>query len=759
MSTFIIYPLNDASVEVPYVLDCEDVDISLTFSVQDIQDVTKRRGSFSKTITLPGTSANNQAFGHAYNIQSFVGGFTPNKRIRCSLWNDGIQTFTGTLQLLSITKTNEQINYEVGIYSEEIAFFRQINETKLAQTVGVSGFNHTLDAALASGTWGGTPGSGYVYGFIDGYGYSDTNPNIFSVLFKRLLVPFLHLTPSFYVKQLVDLIFAQSGYRYQSDFFNSANFKKLVIPYAGGAVLQNDLSNENSTIEAIRGLTASGTNWAEYDTLGTNRLYSGIVPFDNAITDPLANWDLTDHYMNDTNWYTTWDVSYNLSITNETGFVRFVYVAICDHDTGLPINQPNFGVPFVNQKQQEQQVWYSASLVSETLDLNFQGTVRVAPNQKIDLRVFYYISTEAENLYPIRVNDGAKITMICTENAAAGLDVDMVRALPPDITQADLLSDLQKMFNLYFYQSPTDPELIYIEPFTTFYSSGSVDWTAKIDNTDKHLLQMGDPQARKQITFKYKDSGDAMGKLYSGTFAEGYGSRIYQTDNYYAKGEQVVETKCATVIPASFLNSTVIGRTFDIDSNNKAKAKANGYRIAQFNYVAIPDSIEWVYLVDLTPTYQGVDKLPFIGHIDNPYAPTFDLAFGMPKNLYYKVFDVSKFKDYHNANLFNTFWRNYIIETTSKESLQIEVPVILDPVDIYQLDFRKPIYIEGILFRLLEVRDYNIGGANKCTAVLRRILNLAAPATGAVTVNTFFDSSTLVLGEMKPQIIAPNFIE
>ena len=349
--------------------------------------------------------------------------------------------------------------------------------------------------------------------------------------------------------------------------------------------------------------------------------------------------------------------------------------------------------------------------------------------------------------------------MVCTNNPFAAATADMVKALPPDITQADLLSDLQKMFNLYFYQSPTDPDLIYIEPFNDFYATGSVNWTDKVDNTDKHLLQMGDPQARKQITFKYRDSGDALGKLYSGTFPEGYGARIFETQNYYAKGEQVVETKCSTVIPASFGTGLVIGRTFDIDSNNKPKARANGYRIAQFNYVAIPDSSPWIYLTALPNTVVGVTSIPFISHIDNPYAPTFDLAFGMPKNLYFKVFDGAAYEDYDNTNLFNTYWLNYLTETTSKESLQIEIPVILDPVDIYQLDFRKPIYIEGILFRLLEVRDYTIGGSNKCTAILRRILNLAQPATGAVEVNTFFDSSTLVLGEMKPQIVTPNNIQ
>jgi hypothetical protein len=761
MSTLIIYPLDDENAEVPYVLDCDEVDISLTFSVQDIQDVTKRRGSFSKTITLPGTGANNQAFGHAYNIQSFVGGFTPNKRIRCTLWNEGIQTFTGTLQLLSITKMNEQINYEVGIYSEEIAFFRQINETKLAATVGVSAFNHTLSGTTASGTWTGTAGSGYVYGFLDAAGYSDVTPNIFLGQLS-LLIPFLSLTPSFYVKQIVDLIFAQSGYRYQSAFFNSERFKKLVLPYAGGAFVQNDLTTQNSSIQADAGLPRTNEYWAEFENDPDYDIYFGIVPFDTAITDPAVYWDLSDYYLTNVAWYTTWDVQYTLTVTNYDTDNQPFFAAICDRNTGIPLNVPEFGIEYINQQLREGQVWYSGLLApSETKTFNFQGSVRLEPNQEIDLRVFYRVfdTVVGEDRYFIQVEEGAIINMVCTENPVAIATVDMVKALPPDITQADLLSDLQKMFNLYFYQSPQDPDLIYIEPFNTFYSSGSVDWTEKIDNTDKRLLQMGDPQARKQITFKYKDSGDALGKLYSDTFKEGYGARIWQTDNYYAKGEQVVETKCATVIPASFGAGLVIGRTFDIDSNNRPKIRANGYRIAQYNFVATPNSAPWLYLTALPFVVSGVTSIPFISHLDNPYAPTFDLAFGMPKNLYFKAFNGADFEDYNNTNLFNSYWLNYILETTSKESLQIEIPVILDPVDIYQLDFRKPIYIEGILFRLLEVRDYTIGGSQKCTAILRRILNLAQPATGAVEVNTFFDSSTLVLGEMKPQIVTPNNIQ
>jgi hypothetical protein len=760
-ATLIIYPLNDSNAEVPYVLDSNEVDIALTLTVQDIQDVAKRRGSFSKTIALPGTDANNQAFGYAYNIQSFVGGFTPNKRIRCVLWDNGVQTFSGSLQLLSMLKDGGKVTYEVGIFSEEVAFFRKVNETLLTQTAGVSGFNHSFTASGVSGTFGATAGSGYVYGFIDGYGYSDAQPGTFNTLTYNLLMPYLALTPSFYVKQIVDLIFAQAGYRYESAFFDSARFKKLVIPYAGGATLQEDLSGQDNSVQTTTVLTNVSENFPVVES-GTYRFpdgvtqafnrYAGIIPFDDALLDPQVFWDLTDHYLTNVGFYTEWSVNYTVTIENKKATSERFFIAVCDRTTGQPINRPLYNI----QNGIDFQVWSGELQPSQTKKFDFNGTVRLYPNQEMDLRLFYILNDLVEDPYPFEVNEGAQITMICTSNPVAIGTVDMVRALPPEITQADLLSDLQKMFNLYFYQSPVDPSLIYVEPFEDFYTSGSVDWTQKVDQNGEHLITAGDPEARKQITFRYRNAGDALSKLYDSTFLSGYGSREWKTDNYYAKGEQVVETKCATVIPASYNSGLVIGRTFDIDANGLPKEKPTGYRIAQYNNVDIPSNAPWLLLVDLTPTFQAFTTLPFISHVDNPYNPTFDLAFGIPKQLYYQAYENGALVNYTRSNLFNTYWLNYILETTSKESLQIEVPVMLDAVDIYNLDFRKPIYMDGILFRLLEIRDYVVGGKTRCTAVLRRILNLAAPTLGDVDVLTYFDSETLVLGEMRPQTQQPN---
>jgi len=216
-----------------------------------------------------------------------------------------------------------------------------------------------------------------------------------------------------------------------------------------------------------------------------------------------------------------------------------------------------------------------------------------------------------------------------------------------------------------------------------------------------------------------------------------------------------VETKAATIIPASYNTGLIIGRTFATDNNGRPKAKPTGYRIAQYNLVAIPNESPWVLLTSGAPTFQAFTDLPHISHIDNPYQPFFDLAFGMPKQLYYTAIESGELVNYTNTNLFNVYWSTYITETTSKEAMQIELPVILTPADIATLDFRRPIYVDGILFRLIEIRGYSPTQTQPCTVLLRRILNLAQPSTGNVPVLTFYDSNDRVLGETKPQMQLP----
>jgi len=692
--TLIAYPLNESNAEVPYILDTMgEIDIALTFSVEDIADITKRRGSFSKTITLPNTPTNRACFGYAYNIQSFVGGFQPNKKIRAAMWEDGVQVFSGVLQLISMSKIRGEVTYEVGLFSDDVSLFKSIEGNLLATTVGVSGMNHTLTSAHVSATWTASGASGYVYGLVDSYGYTDV------VTQGWFAVPFYKMTPSIYVKKMVDLIFAQAGYRYTSEFFNSERFKKLVIPYAAGEAILN-LSGSAIFVASTGTISASGNiNYTMQFQDETGSYYDRPgywVPSSSTFVAP--------------SFPTRWNITVNFGVT--VSAPRPVANMSIRNLTNSTDNAVIMGINIFSNN--------SVTFPNITIPANTTANIGI-------------VFTTPFSGGAGTIQSGATVLWECLENPQTLHTVDMRTALPADVKQSDLLQDLQKMFNLYFMPDPADPKNLIVEPWVDFYSSGVVDWSQKSDENAEQSITNGDPNQYKTIVFKYKDAGDYLSKLDKSNYPlakEGYGGRIFTTDNFYGKGENVVELACSTLIPANFTTDKVIGRVWDLDGSalsGTIKTLQSGYRIAQYNLIEAPTT--WAYQYGVSGSValaESLLNLPFVSHINNPYEANFDLAFGIPKQLYYAV-NVAANSDpylYTNNNLFNIYWWNFIQETVSREAMQLELSIMLNAVDISQLDFRTPIYYGGVRWRLLEIRDYEIGQQKPCRVTLRRILNL-----------------------------------
>ena len=744
---FVCYPDADAPTT-GFDLDLSgDTDIAVTFSVQDLADVTKRKGAFSKTIAMPSTKGNDAAFRHAYNVQSFVGGFTPNKQVKCAGWSDGVQVFAGTMQLLSMSVMKNQATYEVAIYGEEVALFSNMADVQLVDTVGVTGMNHTFSVSLVTGSWNDnfSDGSGYVYGIIDAAGhfhcYDVSNPlgplaPLFSSvtpIFDRL-IPIELMRPNIWVKKMVDLIFAQHGYRYQSAFFDTTEFERMVIPYAGDAFAY-----------------ASGSNkcYVGSDVVTWDAAQEKTIIFDET-GDPFFNGD--DGKVNTTTGIFTASSQY-------TGLYRLRFEGLfaggADPTTFIISAKDNAGNVLKDNYGNNIQITETIGTTERLLSLDATIVFLAAGTLKITIDCDTAGST---------LDAGTLQINLLERFSLVGQSIDMRTALPADTLQIDLLADLQKMFNLYFYQSPQDPSLIYIEPWTTFYSSGVVDWSQKSDENAEMTMVCGDPELRKRFTFAYRDGGEALSKQYRNTWQTGYGSRQYDTDNFYGRGEQVVQTKAATVIPAQYRTNIVMGRTWDVEADGSIRTMKTGYRLAQFNYIKMQPSpsgsVEtWLYVDGFktsVSSWVSGDTLPYIGHVDNPYNPSQDLAFGMPRQLYFALPDgQAGFTPYTNNNLFNTYWRNYIEEIASKEAMQVEATFLLTVTDIATLDFRIPIYWHGIRWRLLEIKDYRIGQNVMCRVTLRRILNLAEFSAQSVNPVGNYNLNAEVQGEYYPQIVNP----
>jgi hypothetical protein len=725
-----------------------DVDIALTLSVQDIQDPTKRRGAFSKTITLPGTANNHVLFGHAYNLQSYFGGFNPTRRIRASLWVDGIQVFTGIMQLLGIKKSGSLVNYEVSLFSDEVSLFRDI-EGKLLTDLNFSDLNHTFNVTNVSDTWQATQGEGYVYPMMDGGDYIDRVTVVGAG--SSPVFELDRFKPAIYVKEYIDRIFSAAGYQYESAFFNSARFASLAIPYYVNGLLV--LANTEAGDEAAR-VKTTGESSGPYIEFNDD---SSTGFYDNG-----ANFNVGTH-----EYIVPLDGEYDIYLTailsNDDVVERVTQAYILVNDA-IVVASSYYTIPATTSFTSvvNQQIPLLAGDVL-TFSFNVETGISVAANSTV-------------RIFP------ATIPM-------AGYPMNMNNAVPVKIKQSELLTDLIKMFNLMIYADPSNPKKLFVEPWVDFYSLQAqlilnaydirvdadggdaeinargcalsaladllgedisvVDWSYKVDQYSTFNILAGDPESRKTYQFNFADGGDLFSRIYREEFNQGYGSRKYTVDNYYAKNTVTVDTLCAPCIAAQYNTERVVFRAFDLDNNGNAKPITTGYRIGQYKYVTPAAGSFWLFNnVWITNGY------PYIGHLDDPYTPTFDLTFGMPLKVYYNALDANGETRYTNNNLFNLYWKNYVDEMVSNEAMQVELTVVLTPVDIAQLDFRKVVYIHGTYWRLLEIRDFVAGKTEPCRIVLRRVLNGLPFSGGAFTVEPGY-TTTPRDGEQVPTIAPP----
>lgn len=230
----------------------DDIDISLTYQIDDIEDITVKKSSFSKTIILPGTSTNNDYFKNIFdlNIDISETSYNPKKALPVQVLIGDEQVFQGNLQLLNVITNQKQVDYEVvitGIFKNIIISFADyyLNQLNLDE------YDHYRNRTTIVNTWDNyisinnpassvltQPGDGYIYPMI----VNGQNPIIGSngvVTFNAF-----DLNPAVYAKTIIDKMFEFAGYTYTSNFFNSEYFRSLVIPTDTPQYTSEDVSDK-----------------------------------------------------------------------------------------------------------------------------------------------------------------------------------------------------------------------------------------------------------------------------------------------------------------------------------------------------------------------------------------------------------------------------------------------------------------------------------------------------------------------------------
>lgn len=94
--------------------------------------------------------------------------------------------------------------------------------------------------------------------------------------------------------------------------------------------------------------------------------------------------------------------------------------------------------------------------------------------------------------------------------------------------------------------------------------------------------------------------------------------------------------------------------------------------------------------------------IPYLGHLDNPYNPKYDLNYGQNKGTYEFLSDRIT-----NDNLYRTYWSNYMNEISDKDSRIITASFYLTADDISDFRFNDNIFIENQYYKVNKIVNYN----------------------------------------------------
>lgn len=716
----------------------EDVILPLTFSIAEIQDISKRQGSYSKTIQLPGTSQNNFLFGNLFDANTKQATFKANKRTPCTILQNSIPILNGYLQLVNIIKLtpsqenqDQEILYEVLVVDGTSNLYLDLSDRLLSDLTGWEKYTHQYNIANILATSAHTANDIYTYILTENtqstYGLTDFQPAI-------------------YAKSYMDRIFIDAGYSYEWDSLYDNNFDKLIIPYNGDIPIST--TNQGSKFRA----SMSASTQFVISAITTGNIVPEIqLLFPDETTPPNTDPDnLFDGFSytspKDLNIEFVERIEYKVEISAPKHCFWFpnsvILSGITTNDASklainltnnigdqslnvsLPINDANFYSNTLLQTAQGQTgaVFYEIqSGITLVQDIAISPEFRCLANLNTGDTINSWVDAsfkyeggfwlEFGTLAPlanadiprIRVTIGSTNTLhnyfYTNISNFLSLDEDVLlrNFIPKNTLQKEFLKSIFTMFNLYAVTDKDISNKLILKTRDEFYDFGPVlDWSNKFTVDKDSELQFLPDLQNKKFLFTYKSDSDIYNKEYTNVTGEIYGQLLYEFDNDFVKDTKEITTIFSPT--PSVLNYQLMVPTIN------SRAPKNNIRILWYNgWITPPNGGIWRLYNLQNQSLTIYSSYPSAGHFNNSYEPTDDINFGQTQYLN----DQDLVLSITDNNLYNKYYKRFISQINSGKLLKGRFN--LDEMDISNLDFSSKIWIYDTYWIINKITDYSAG--------------------------------------------------
>lgn len=653
----------------------------LTMSIDDIKDFGAKNTTFSKTIILPGTKNNNKVFGNIFDINarnefnpvaSNIGAnFNPAVAADAVIFADNMQVFNGVFRILEIIVEDGFIEYECAVFGTLGGFVAALANQKI-EDLDFSAYNTAWTYTNITNSWNTIAGSGLLFPLID-YGAASTAKVDFN---------FDTLRPALYVREILEKMIMASGYTWDFPALSSALFNRLIIPNNQKELYTTSNTSFKASVTDVTYTTGSAVKFTGI-TLGSFTLNAGtdLITYGGgtAITTNISL--MISGQIN--------------SIDPNNTYVNFEFMK----------NATLIAVEIISVTYTTYYFTVNLSVSNVTINPSDTFSVNViTPGLGANYRL-YGDDFKIETTTPTQVKLNYGDTIAVND------------CVPKGIFQKEFFSSICKMFNLYVFEDYETDKKLKVLPFVTYYEDAtSVDWSLKVDRSKPMRIKPMSELNSRYYNYKFKPDNDFYSENYRKKYNDGYGDFIFDTGFEFAKETTSVELIFANSV---LTRPTGVDKTFASiyklsNENTKEDRMDSVIRIMQAKKISSVAS----WAIKNGATSLGTQTtFGYAGHLDDPGLPSFDLCFAPPSELAFTI------STYTANNSFNTYWSSYMAEITDKDSRLLTCTMKLAFKDIYKLDFSRLIWIDGVLYRLNKINDFNATNEDVCSVELLKIIN------------------------------------
>lgn len=733
----------------------DDITIPLTFSIADIADITSKNGSYSKTINLPGNTANNKLFKFIYDV-SVNGTFIMNKSFPCFILSDTLTIFEGYFELTKVNISRGQIiDYEGFVYSEAVELFTKLGGKKLRgnddtiDDLNFSDFDHLMTYNIVRQS--GAASTKYTYRAIDKQGRSDS-------AYSQPLAFFVdELTPCLFIKDIWDRIFQKAGFTYESSFLNGSVFTKLLYPHTDRWLTLDNTETDKYTANLEKELTVEPDNFVKVIPATTLKPTVNDPAFrynvDYVTWDVVSQGDYTPYtlysYEAPKTGYYKIDINYNFKVDVIGGYSRStdweLYTGECTvkienrikRNASIYYNQPDFyslpdtitmigGSTTGNGDINAVSAISSTFTVPEDIQLIFlnEGDILthevrlVLPfsdsaatwNGTSGVWLWKQFSSTGQNLQAVLqlTSDESTFSITRDPRIVENNLVPVTKILHENITQAEFVKSIIKMFNLYI--EPIGNNKLKIEPRDSYFTTTAIDWSSKVDYSQPIEMVRASDIYDKIVIMKYDYDGTFKEEEYKNSEKLEYG-QYYKKNINNKNPENTLEfipifAAAPTVnLGTSKLEVPCLYKTKDEKIDETAKLKPRilfgpGVR------PSTPNGVQFVTRSRITSS-QSISQqtYPYCGHLNFPSnLASIDINFFYNADTYY--FDPQWTTWAPSNNIFSTYYYNMLTEISDTDSKLVTMSLILNQADIANFSFANNIFIDGNYYRVNKIESW-----------------------------------------------------